>query len=396
MTRKRHLPTIIFIFILVFTALACQAGAIGPAGPVDTEAIVAQAVATIQAQSTNATPIGSTTAVANLATLDSDLETKFINVYQRANPAVVHIFVYEIFNEKEFLLGTGSGFLIDKEGHIVTNNHVITDGDAFEIVYADGQRSRAELVGADVDSDLAVIKAEYIPEEMNPVELGDSRELQVGQMVVAIGNPFDEAGSMSIGVVSGLGRSLISTHQAEGGGYYRLPQVIQTDAAINPGNSGGPLLDLDGRVIGVNSAIRTGTGANTGVGFSIPVNAVHRIAPQLIENGAYAYPFIGIRMQTLNSSAASSLNLPQTDGAYILDVNPNTPAAAAGLRSGYNNFRPAPGGDLIIAINNQTIKSSDDLISYLVFETEVGQTVQLTVIREGKEITVPLTLGKRP
>ncbi len=301
------------------------------------------------------------------------------------------------FEDQVFPLGTGSGFLIDNQGHIVTNNHVIADGEAFEVVYANGQRSHAEVIGTDVDSDLAVIRAETIADDARPIPLGDSKNLEVGQFVIAIGNPFGEAGSMSIGVVSGLGRTLDSERETEDGGRYSLPQVIQTDAAINPGNSGGPLLNLDGEVIGVNSAIRTETGANTGVGFSIPVNAVRRIAPYLIENGAYVYPFIGIRMQTLNINSAEELELGDAAGAYVLDVSADSPAEDAGLiQSGFNNFGPLPGGDLIIAINGEAITSSDDLISYLVFETEAGQTVDLTVIREGKEITVPLTLGERP
>ena len=196
---------------------------------------------------------------------------------------------------------------------------------------------------------------------------------------------------MSVGIVSGLGRTLESQRIAEGGGRYSLPEVIQTDAAINPGNSGGPLLDLQGDVVGVNSAISTRTGTNSGVGFSIPVNAVKQIVPQLIEKGAYIYPFMGIRMLSLNLELQEQLDLPSATGAYVTDVTADTPAAGAGL-VGQNG----PGGDLIVAVDGVPVISSDDLIAYLVFETEVGDTIDLTVIREGDEIVVPLTLGERP
>ncbi|MBE2223171.1 MAG: trypsin-like peptidase domain-containing protein [Anaerolineae bacterium] len=401
MSKNRQFPLIIFIISLLVVSLACQLTAITPAEE-NRDAIVADVVATVQAQQPGITASdvmvsGDETAVSQIAASDSLLEEKFTSVYRTVNPAVVHIFVYEQFEDQVFPLGTGSGFLIDTEGHIITNNHVVADGESFEVIYANGQRSHATVIGTDVDSDLAVIQAETVADDATPIPLGNSKELEVGQFVIAIGNPFGEAGSMSIGVVSGLGRTLTSEREAEGGGRYSLPQVIQTDAAINPGNSGGPLLNLDGEVIGVNSAIRTETGTNTGVGFSIPVNAVRRIAPQLIEKGSYIYPFIGIRMQTLNINTAEELNIAESVGAYVLDVSPDTPAEDAGLiESGFNNFGPLPGGDLIIAINGEPVKSSDDLISYLVFETEAGQTVDLTVVREGKEINVPLTLGERP
>jgi 2-alkenal reductase len=228
--------------------------------------------------------------------------------------------------------------------------------------------------------------------------VGDSNAVQVGQFVIAIGNPFGETGSLSLGIVSGLGRTLDSDRIAEGGGHYSLPKVIQTDAAINPGNSGGPLLNLAGEVIGVNSAIRTTTGENSGVGFSIPSNAVHRVAPALIAEGIYRYPYLGVRMATLTLAAQEALGLSSATGAYVTDLTPGGPAAVAGVRaSGINDtVGQLPGGDLIIAVNGQSIASPDDLISYLVFEAEVGQTVTLTIIREGEQIELPLTLGERP
>jgi 2-alkenal reductase len=399
MSRIVSKKTGLLIFLLVpVLIVACQVlpDTAPPETPVDQAAIVDAVVATIRAESPtvepSATPVAvPTVAETPLVTAEPDLQDLLVEIYQRINPSVVHIFVFDEIEGTSLPLGTGSGFVFDDEGHIVTNNHVVTDGDRFEVVFADGNRSDAELVGSDVDSDLGVLKVEEVPGSARPVSLSDSRQLQVGQFVIAIGNPFGEEGSMSVGIVSGLGRTLESQRIAEGGGRYTLPEVIQTDAAINPGNSGGPLLDLEGEVVGVNSAISTRTGTNSGVGFSIPVNAVKQIVPHLIENGAYTYPFIGIRMLSLNLDLQEQLDLPQETGAYVTEVTEDSPASEADL-IGENG----PGGDLITAIDGFEVISSDDLIAYLVFETSVGQTVNLTVIRDGEKITVPLTLGERP
>jgi 2-alkenal reductase len=363
---------------------------------VNTEALVESVVATVIARTpeleTPPTPAPvTTTADTQLLTIDRTLQDQLIDIYQHINPSVVHIFVFDEIEDTSLPLGTGSGFIYDDLGHIVTNNHVVTEGESFEVVFADGTRRKAELVGADVDSDLGVIKVDELPEGVRPIGLGDSRVLKVGQFVIAIGNPFGEAGSMSVGIVSGLGRTLDSQRIAEGGGRYSLPEVIQTDAAINPGNSGGPLLDLEGDVIGVNSAISTRTGTNSGVGFSIPVNAVKQIVPRLISDGGYIYPYMGVRMLTLNLELQEQLDLQQATGAYVTEVTADSPASDAGL-IGANG----PGGDLIIAVDGSTVLSSDDLIAYLVFESEVGQVVDLTVVRDGEEIVIPLTLGERP
>ncbi|MFN2224017.1 MAG: S1C family serine protease, partial [Candidatus Promineifilaceae bacterium] len=213
------------------------------------------------------------------------LQRGLIDLYNHANPAVVYIIVPPI--------GSGSGFVYSEDGYIVTNNHVVENGRQYEVVFANGERREAQLVGNDVDSDLAVIKIDDLPDGVQPLPLGSSDDLAVGQFVVAIGNPFGEQGSMSLGIVSGLGRSLQSQRALGSGSSYSLPQVVQTDAPINPGNSGGPLLNLDGQVVGVNSAIATTSGSNSGVGFSIPVNAVKRIIPKLIEDGTYDFPYMG-------------------------------------------------------------------------------------------------------
>ncbi|HMT19774.1 MAG TPA: trypsin-like peptidase domain-containing protein [Promineifilum sp.] len=400
MYRFQRSPLLLLFILLVLSALACQAISIGRPNSTESastgvadQQLVERAVATVMAQMA-AQPADATTSV-QLSPVSTDLEETLMALYERVNPSVVHIFVLD---EQSFVAGTGSGFVYDAAGHIVTNNHVVTGSGGLEVVFVDGQRRAAQVVGTDVDSDLAVIKVESLPEGVQPLLLGDSNGVRVGQFAVAIGNPFEEEGSLSLGIISGLGRSLASDRIAEGGGRYSLPQVIQTDAAINPGNSGGPLLNLAGEVIGVNSAIRTSTGANSGVGFSIPVNAVHRVVPALISEGAYHYPYIGIRMTPIDLATQQELGLPQSSGIYITDVSPGSPAADAGLRaSGFNDtVGILPGGDFIIAVDGRPVAEPDDLISFLVFDAAVGQTINLTVIRDGERIEVPLTLGERP
>jgi 2-alkenal reductase len=323
-----------------------------------------------------------------------DLQSRLIELYNLVNPSVVQILVYTSQTDS-LPLGSGSGFVFDSEGRIVTNNHVVADGEVLEVVFADGTRSYAEVVGRDLDSDLAVIDAETIPPSVKPVVLADSDALLVGQLVIAIGNPFGEQGSMSLGIVSGLGRSLESQRILENSiGTYTLPEVIQTDAPINPGNSGGPLLNMDGEVIGVNSAIRTTTGVNSGVGFSIPVNAVRQIAPVLIDEGEFTYSYMGVSIQSLNLNLQDLYDLPQAVGAYVTGVTPNAPADQAGLISA--NRATRLGGDLIIAINDEPVLDTESLIAYLVFDTHVGETVELTVIRDGETLGLPMTLGARP
>ena len=388
-------PLIFFSLLLFFTSLACNAllptSESAPPATVDTEAIVEQAVATVQAQLPAEIEVRQPAEGTEIM-VSSDLESRLIAVYEQVNTSVVYI----VSEQESFDLGSGSGFVYDEDGYIVTNNHVVAQGDAFEVVFADGSRRRAELTGTDVDSDLAVIKVDTLPDGIEPVTLGDFNELAVGQFVVAIGNPFGEQGSISLGIISGLGRSLTSQRMAEGGGTYSLPEVIQTDAPINPGNSGGPLLNLAGEVVGVNSAIRSTTGFNSGVGFSIPVQAVRRVAPALIEEGDYVYPYLGISTFSgnIDLDRQQMLGLPQATGVYVTSVTPEGPADEAGIVAAPGG--EGPGGDLITAIDGQEVREFNDLISYLVFETEVGQTVELTVVRDGETITVPLTLGARP
>lgn len=329
-------------------------------------------------------PAQSDEAVQNEAT---ELEDALVGVYRQSNPAVVYI--------EAAGLGSGSGFVYDETGHIITNHHVVAGAQAYEIIFADGTRRFAELIGSDADADLAVLKVESLPPGVTPLPLAAPESVQVGQLVVAIGNPFGEQGSMSLGIVSGVGRSLPSQRAQNSGSTYALPQVIQTDAPINPGNSGGPLLNLDGEVIGVNAAIASTTGTNSGVGFSIPVAAVMRIVPILISDGTYTYSYMGIGFDNeLSLRERDAFNLTDAAGIYVITVAPDSPAEEAGLIAA--NLNTGQGGDLVTAIDGQPITNFAELNSYLVFSTEPGQTIELTVLRDGETLILPLQLGARP
>jgi S1-C subfamily serine protease len=316
------------------------------------------------------------------------LESALVNLYEQANPSVVFVIVAPI--------GSGSGFVYDTDGHILTNNHVVANvgGAGIEVVFASGERARATVVARDEASDLAVLKVDDLPAGVEPLELADPDSIQVGQLVIAIGNPFGEQGSMSLGIVSGLGRSLVSSSTATGTGY-SLPDVIQTDAPVNPGNSGGPLLNLDGEVVGINAAINSTTGVNSGVAFAVPVRAVRQIVPTLIAEGEYHYPYLGATFASeLSLAEQTEYGLAQNEGAYLVGVAPGGPADDAGLIAA--NRTTGRGGDLIIAVDGQSVADFTDLNSYLVFHTKVGQTVELTLLRNGETVEVPLTLGERP
>ena len=324
-----------------------------------------------------------------------------INLYQRANPAVVYIEVSVEHTDTPIPLATGSGFVMDMEGHIVTNAHVVEEADVIRVTFSDGSVVAAQLLGRDPYSDLAVVKVDVSPDRLVPLELGDSSALQVGQRVIAIGNPFGLAGTMTVGVISALGRTLPAQMVELAG--FRNPEIIQTDAAINPGNSGGPLLDIRGRVIGINTAIRSETGVNSGIGFAVPVNTVKRIVPVLIEEGAYRYPYLGITSDNRFTVAElmDSLELPVDYGALVAEVIPGAAAARAGLRGGdreveFMGMTVRAGGDVIVEVDEYELRDFDDLIAYLVRETEVGQRIVLTVIRDGEELEIPVTLGERP
>jgi 2-alkenal reductase len=409
-------PILLVIILVMLTGLACQLSSISLTDPNDfsEEELIGRAVATLsagqvvsdQAQAVEteivvATPTPETAdSVAAplppaVSALDLDLEQTLVQLYRELNSSVVHIFVFD--QNITFLMGTGSGFVYDEEGHIVTNNHVVEGGEQLEVAFANGERRRATIIGTDTDSDLAVIKVESLPAGVQPIPIGDSDAVEVGQFVVAIGNPFGEAGSMSVGVISGLGRTLPTQRIADGGGQYSIPQIIQTDAAINPGNSGGPLLNLKGEVVGVNSAILTRTGTNTGVGFSVPSKAIELVVPALIADGAYVYPFMGISMNDVLPLDMREEFGVSGNGIYVRAVVPNSPADRAGLIGCCTSGGALRlGGDYIIAVDGHPLIDSAELISYLVFETQVGDTIELTVQRNGEELTLPLILEPRP
>jgi len=332
-----------------------------------------------------ATPTAESTLAAEQTEAES-LQQTLIDLYREANPAVVYIIVGS---------GSGSGFLYSQEGYIVTNHHVVSAGRSYEVVFSNGNRTQGTLVGADADSDLAVLQADEVPDGVEPLPMADADEIQVGQLVAAIGNPFGEQGSMSLGIVSGLDRSLRSQRSATAGSSYSLPHVIQTDAPINPGNSGGPLLNLEGEVVGVNAAIASTTGANTGVGFSIPVAAVRQVVPVLIEEGEYVYPYMGASFDDeISLSDRNLYGVSQTQGAYVVGITPNGPAARAGLIAA--DPQTGRGGDLIVDIDGHDIDDFSDLNGYLVFHARVGQTIEITVLRDGERVVVTLELGARP
>lgn len=327
----------------------------------------------------------------------SAVQQAAVNVYKRVSPSVVHIGV-----EGTGLLesGAGSGFVYDRQGHIVTNNHVVAYGRKIIVTFSDDTRMLAEVVGTDVDSDLAVIKADVPEPLLVPVELGDSDSLQVGEQAIAIGNPFGFERTMTVGIISSLGRVVPNMNS----GTYRfsIANLIQTDAAVNPGSSGGPLLDTRGRVIGVNSFIFSETGVSSGVGFAIPVNTVKRVVPALIADGHYAHPWLGITGQDIDNLLAETLTLPVQQGVLVQTAFRNGPAGQAGLRGGSREvevegiFRAVRiGGDIIVGVDGQPVDGMDDLIAYL--ETrQVGEEVVLTIVRSGAEQEVVVTLEERP
>lgn len=330
-----------------------------------------------------------------------DYQDQLTALYQIANPGVVAIRVLSESGD-----GLGSGFVIDENGYIVTNYHVVQDATELEVAFASGYKTRGEILGIDNDSDIAVIKVEAPAEELHPLVLGNSDSVRVGQVVAAIGNPHGLSGSMSLGIVSSKGRTLESLRQAPGGGSFTSGDVIQTDAAINPGNSGGPLMNLNGEVIGVNVAIQsnsfdlTGQPVNTGIGFAISINIVKRVVPSLIADGYYDYPYLGIRsLSEVNLFQQEALGLPISTGVYIMEVTPDGPADQAGLRAGSRSTEiPGllAGGDLIIAVDDLPVRDFGEMISYLFNYKSPDDIVRMTVLRNGEEIEVELILGKRP
>lgn len=323
-------------------------------------------------------------------------------LYEQVNPGVV-----TIISTTSQGVGSGSGFVIDKEGHILTNYHVVDTATQVEVDFPSGEKVTGDVIATDLDSDVAVVKVDVPSNILVPLRLGDSDSLKVGQMVVAIGNPFRLSNTMTLGIVSAKGRVLDSIRTASDQSSFSAGDLIQTDASINPGNSGGPLLNLNGEVVGINRAIQTtgtsvqGEAVNSGIGFAVSINIVKRVVPYLIKDGHYDYPYMGISSTSLDLTLDvwKALGITQTSGAYILSVTPGGPAEKAGLVGG---TKPTSinglyaGGDLIVAVDGHPVLIYGDIISYIFLHKSPGDTIVLTVIRNGVEKEVPLILGKRP
>lgn len=342
---------------------------------------------------------------------EADAEYQLLtNIYYRVNPSVVNIEISSGVHsqiESDIIDSSGSGFILDMDGHIVTNSHVVRDAQEILVTFADGYVTSAELLGNDDYSDLAVIKVDPARAPLVPAELGDSNTLQVGQRVIAIGNPFGLDGSMTVGIVSALGRSLPSAQLLDPSYLgYSNPSIIQIDAAVNPGNSGGPLLNSYGQVIGINTAIRTEDGGFQGIAFAVPVNTLKRIVPQLIATGHAQYSWLGISSPETDggysvAALADEMGFPVRNGILVSGVTTGSPAARAGLQPGTHSQRvrgvdiPSD-ADIIVAINGMVLRDIDDLVAYLVENTSPGDTIVLTIVRNGQTLDLDVTLDVRP
>jgi len=340
----------------------------------------------------------------------SALTLQMRDLYSRSNPSVVSIRVRIPAGNRptigdgqnprgngQFASAAGSGFIFDKQGHIVTNAHVVQGSDQIEVTFSDGNIMPAKINGIDLDSDLAVIQVQGDLSRYNPLPLGDSDQVQVGDVVVAIGNPFEQAGTMTHGIISALHRTVQGLRTTSTGAF-SIPGALQTDAPLNPGNSGGPLINEFGQVIGVNEQIEAPAGQSSGISFAIPVNLVKAVVPELIEAGKVSHSYVGISSTSLGLDLNQALNLPtNTRGALITSISPNSPAAKAGLQAANTqNGANITGGDVIVAVDKQPVQSSDDLVTYLFNKTKAGQTITLTVLRGGKQQDIQVTLGARP
>ena len=336
----------------------------------------------------------------------STFETTFEAIYTQVSPSVVSIQVVDggaTSSAGGPQQALGSGFVWDAQGHIVTNNHVVDGATNVQVTFMGGKTVTAKIIGTDPYSDLAVIQIPTSGLTLNPVTMGDSTQVKVGQIAIAIGNPFGLQNTMTYGIVSGISRSLPSDLSGNANGpTYSIPDIIQTDAAINPGNSGGVLLNDQAEVIGVTSAIESGSGSNAGIGFVIPAAIVKQVIPTLISSGHFDHPYIGISGTDLTPDLATAMSLPaDTQGALVEDVNTGGPAAAAGLKAStktvtINGLDTTVGGDVITAVNGSQIKGMNDLIAYLSDSTKVGDKITLSVLRDGKSVSVDLTLAARP
>ena len=320
-----------------------------------------------------------------------------IEIFEKAEPGVVRVNIQrnQTENENESAGGVGSGFVFDKQGHIITNAHVIKDATKTVVTFLDGRSYSAEIVGVDEYTDIGVIKVNADLKLLNPLSLGNSSNLQVGEPITAIGNPFGLSGSMTSGIVSQMGRLLPSDSG------YSIPDVIQTDAAINPGNSGGPLLNMRGEIVGINTAIQSSTGEFTGVGFAIPSQTVVKIVPTLIRDGEYKHPWIGVSGTDIDLEMANVIGLESTLGFLIITVVEDSPASDAGLIGSNKTIEVegreySIGGDVIISVDEIDVRKIDDILVHLQREKAVGDEMILEVLRDGRTTNVTIVLQERP
>ncbi len=370
------------LVVLTLAIIACQTPGIAPS--------LAPTVQSVPVPNNQPAPLEATSPVEQQGIL--------ADLYEKVIPSIVAV---------QTSTGLGSGFVFDGQGHVVTNFHVVEGTNQVEVDFMSGYKAYGKVIGTDLDSDLAVVEVQNAPaEELHPVALGNSEELKVGQTVVAIGNPFGLNGTMTVGIVSALGRTSESAHSTAEGSFFTAGDLVQTDAAINPGNSGGPLLNLNGEVIGVNREIRSvstagnGQAVNSGIGLAISSNIVKRVVPVLISKGKYDYPYLGISsFSDLSLDVINELKLKSFIGAYVTEVVPGGPADKAGIKAG-NTSTSIPnlnaGGDLIIAIDNRPISGFDELLAYLITNKQPGDTVVLTVLRGEEKTDVNVKLEKRP
>ena len=317
-----------------------------------------------------------------------------IEIFEKSEPGVVRVNVQRVESE-DVTGGIGSGFVFDKKGHIITNAHVVKNANKVVVTFLDGRSYNAEIIGVDEYTDLAVIKVNADLDLLHPLSIGDSSNLKVGEQIAAIGNPFGLSGSMTSGIVSQLGRLLPS------GSGYSIPDVIQTDAAINPGNSGGPLLNMHGGMVGINTAIQSTTGSNTGVGFAIPSQTVAKIVPTLIEKGEYKHPWIGISGRDIDPDMANVLNLKDAIGFLVITVVEDSPAFDAGLIGSDKTIEVdgvdyPMGGDIILEVDGIEVRKIDDILLHLQRAKSVGDEMVLEVLRDGRTTNITIVLQERP
>jgi S1-C subfamily serine protease len=327
----------------------------------------------------------------------SDTELTLPSLFQKVEKSIVQITDSDEIDVFESRLG--SGFVYDDNGHIITNHHVVSGGGSrLDVTFLDGTVYRASVIGSDPYTDIAVLYVQDVSKEkLLPLPLADSSMVQVGEHVTAIGNPFGLSGSMSAGIISGVGRQL-PAQEAED---FSIPDIIQTDAPINPGNSGGPLLNMRGEVIGINSAIYSTTGQFAGVGFAIPSNTIVKVVPSLITTGSFQHPWLGIAGQDMTPGLADLLGLDEPRGFLVMEVVAGSPADKAGIQRGnedavIDGMQVRVGGDVIIAIDNNTVRKIDDILAYVEREKSVGDGLILTILRDGQTMEVMATLGARP